>query len=274
MFFTVPERQTSDRPVPTPPPDDGPDSLHPHKRRCPSPEAEAIASYYPKRTPKACDRCRLKKARCSGGKVCEKCKRDGVICTSERESKREPKAPNAEYVHLVEAQRDSLLRALNRICKDGVPNDPAAMTAILQNLGGKVEDLKQVPKQGSTTTDLADSEGLNLYGNITEIQAMLGNWKASAEQHHKNTPMPELPRDSLSRPEIDSGPSISPNYFDYQVSNTLPQSGAAASLAVPADIPSAFDMSFLTPTGSDDWLLFNASGDTWSLPFVDFTEGQ
>lgn len=76
-----------------------------------------VDSYYPKRNQRACDRCRLRKAKCTGGDVCEKCRRDGVICTTNRSPKNEQKPPSATYVQMVESQRDLLIQTLQKLSK-------------------------------------------------------------------------------------------------------------------------------------------------------------
>ncbi|KAL9616364.1 MAG: hypothetical protein Q9160_008758 [Pyrenula sp. 1 TL-2023] len=78
---------------------------------------QSVDNYYPKRNQRACDRCRLRKAKCSGGRCCEKCKRDGVICTTNRSTKSDQKAPSVAYVQMVESQRDFLIQALGKLSK-------------------------------------------------------------------------------------------------------------------------------------------------------------
>jgi len=82
---------------------------------------DLTASYYPKRTPKACDRCRLKKTRCSAGRgACTKCKTDGVVCATSSQSRRvDTKLQNPKYIQMVETQRDLLVRALQKIRQQG-----------------------------------------------------------------------------------------------------------------------------------------------------------
>ena len=86
--------------------------------KCASISAEVeTAGYYPKRTPKACDRCRMKKARCSAGEPpCAKCKRDGVLCVTASEDTRFSKLRQSpEYIRMVESQRDLLVSAVRRL---------------------------------------------------------------------------------------------------------------------------------------------------------------
>jgi hypothetical protein len=111
----------------------------------------------------SCDRCRLKKARCSGGPApCNKCKRDRVICIISKDKSKQylgsplkydpglissseldtqPKSP--EYVRMVESQRDLLLKAVHELrqkskaCEQTGANWDAAsdINRVLQELG-------------------------------------------------------------------------------------------------------------------------------------------
>lgn len=94
--------------------------------------AQNVDSYYPKRNQRACDRCRLRKAKCSGGKSCEKCKKDGVICTTNRSAKMDQKPPSVAYVQMVESQRDFLLRALGKLSKIQKPSRADVEKIILE----------------------------------------------------------------------------------------------------------------------------------------------
>ncbi|EXJ68218.1 uncharacterized protein A1O5_08833 [Cladophialophora psammophila CBS 110553] len=261
MFFIVPERKGSN-PPPSPPLDDPSASPPQRKRQRLSPEAEEISGYYPKRTPKACDRCRLKKARCqwSVGKICDKCKRDGVICTTNRESKREPKPPNAAYVQLVESQRDCLLRAIGKIVEGGLSNDPAAMAKMLQELGISVQDLKRAPREGLVDEPTTNLDDVDICQNAAEIQALLDDWTAENTSIGKHTCLSTLVSRNLatSQSYFDSPP-----HTDVQsdVSQTLSNSSA--------DATSTLDMMFLPSIGADDWLAFDGCTDNWSLPFVE-----
>lgn len=83
-----------------------------------------VSCYYPKRNQRACDRCRLRKAKCTGGDFCEKCRRDGVVCTTNRNPKHDQKPPSAAYVQMVEAQRDFLIRTLEGLSRSEGPSKP------------------------------------------------------------------------------------------------------------------------------------------------------
>ncbi|KIX05006.1 uncharacterized protein Z518_05878 [Rhinocladiella mackenziei CBS 650.93] len=274
MFFIVPEPKPQNS-VPTPHPEDSSQSPHSQKRQHLSPEEEESAGYYPKRTLKACDRCRLKKARCSGGKICEKCKRDGVICTFNRESKREPKPPNAAYVQLVESQRDSLLRALSKIFQTGVSNDPTAIAKIFQEVGIRVEDLKRAPKQRPSDDVPEELEDADIYQNVAEIKALLDEWNAAATKPELNlNPTNPGLQDIKFQPDNQSKAPLLQTYFNSPPGNDMPPDFSAAPSAFPAEALSSFDMLYLSSTNSEDWPAGNSSTENWSLPNVDFMEGR
>ncbi|KIX93049.1 uncharacterized protein Z520_11322 [Fonsecaea multimorphosa CBS 102226] len=259
MFFIVPERKGSNPPAS--PASDNPAASPPQrKRQRLSPEPEEISGYYPKRTPKACDRCRLKKARCqwNAGKICDKCKRDGVICTTNRESKREPKPPNAAYVQLVESQRDCLLRAVSKIVEGGLSNDPAAMAKMLQELGISVQDLKRAPREGVVDDPTTNLDDADIYENAAEIQALLDDWTSENTDIQKHSCLSTL---------VSRNFGTSPSYFDSPL-HTEYQSGATQTVSyTAADATSTLDATFLPSLGTDDWLAFDGCADNWSLPF-------
>ncbi|KAH0844766.1 hypothetical protein AYO21_01912 [Fonsecaea monophora] len=261
MFFIVPERKSSNQPA-SPNSDDPSASPPQRKRQRLSPEAEETSGYYPKRTPKACDRCRLKKARCqwSAGKICDKCKRDGVICTTNRESKREPKPPNAAYVQLVESQRDCLLRAITKIVEGGLSNDPAAMANMLQELGIRVQDLKRAPREGVMDEPSVNLDDTNIYENAAEIQALLEEWtpeNTGTGEHHRLSTL-------VSR---NLGTSLS--YFDSQTHTDTPSVMSQTLSKASADATSTLDTTFLPLVGADDWFVFDDCADNWPLPFAE-----
>ena len=254
MFFIVPERKASSQP-PSPAVDESTTLSPPTKRQRLSPETDETAGYYPKRTPKACDRCRLKKARCqwNNGKICDKCKRDGVICTATRESKREPKPPNAAYVQLVESQRDCLLHAVSKIFEDGSSKDPAAMVKMLQDSGIRVDDLKKAPRRNQTDKPTHIDE-IKTYKDPAWIQAL-----ASTTAAKMNTSAAESPPNT----------SIPQSYFDQPPHADIQTDASQTLSSVAGEASSIFDASFLPSTEIDDWLVFDESGDDWSLPFTD-----
>ncbi|KIW32005.1 uncharacterized protein PV07_03587 [Cladophialophora immunda] len=261
MFFIVPERKGSNPPA-SPVSDDPSASPPQRKRQRLSPEAEEMSGYYPKRTPKACDRCRLKKARCqwNAGKICDKCKRDGVICTTNRESKREPKPPNAAYVQLVESQRDCLLRAIGKIVEGGLSNDPVAMAKMLQELGISVQDLKRAPREGVVDDSSTSLDDADIYENAAEIQALLDDWTSENTGIGKHNRLSTLVSRNLgaSQSYFDSPPH---NDFQSDMSQTLSRTSA--------DATSTLDTTFLPSLGADDWFVFDGYTDNWSLPFAE-----
>lgn len=152
MFFIVPKNTTSFQSSTVTTPSSLAASASKGKKVAIDPEE--VASYYPKRITKACDRCRLKKARCSGGQLCKRCERDGVVCVTSRNSKRPALPQNPRYVHLVESQRDQLVQALCQILHSKDTPDSSKLKEILANMGIATESL-QVPQPYSA---LASSE--------------------------------------------------------------------------------------------------------------------
>lgn len=265
MFFIVPEVKASDQPPS--PPLSASSSPRPAKRQRLSPEADDQSGYYPKRTPKACDRCRLKKARCqwSQGKICDKCKRDGVICTTNRESKREPKAPNAAYVQLVESQRDSLLQAIRKILEDGLMNDQAELAKTLQDFGIRPDALKKVsrrpPEQQYTPANLDYEAGI--YQNDCEIHALSDSCNAGTATVIPAAPSLTIPATGGTQPEC----YFSLPYSDLFLSNDpLPTSSTEAGSSLDTMLLPSLDMA--------DWLVSNPAEDNWpSSSNVDLVAG-
>jgi hypothetical protein len=193
----------------------------------------------------------LKKARCqwSRGKICDKCKRDGVICTTNRESKREPKTPNAAYVQLVESQRDCLLRAISRILEDGLVNDKTAMAKTLQDFGIRADALRKASQQKPEDEDGTEVGGADLYQNAAEIQALLDECDSSIG--------------TVTQPgsyfDLCFNDGFTPNY-------ALPKSST--------DAMHSLDTTFLPSIDIGDWLMPNGAGDSWLPQPVDLVAGR
>jgi Fungal Zn(2)-Cys(6) binuclear cluster domain len=146
MFFIVPQAP------PPGSPEDSSSRSSPHSLRTNAPD-DAVACYYPKRTPRACDRCRLKKARCSVIRgACIKCKRDGVVCVTSAPTKPDSKIKNPEYVHMVEGQRDLLVQALHKIWKtsrSGSANAEQELNTILEEIDANQIDIRSKTTSGA-----------------------------------------------------------------------------------------------------------------------------
>ena len=155
MFFIVPNKThqaTDDDKAKTTLPAQQAETTKRRKRAVAEPEE--TASYYPKRNPKACDRCRLKKARCTGGRLCARCRQDGVVCTTTRDSKKPSMPPNPAYVHLVESQRDQLVQALSKILAHENTPDSSKLKQMLTDMGIAAEDIYPPPStQDSASND-------------------------------------------------------------------------------------------------------------------------
>ncbi|KIW12956.1 hypothetical protein PV08_08143 [Exophiala spinifera] len=267
MFFIVPDCKNpkgdpSSAPGTSSSPSEAP------KRQRTSPESEEVAGYYPRRNQKACDRCRLKKARCSGGKICEKCKRDGVICTTNRESKRDPttKPPNAEYVHLVESQRDALLNALRAIYEKDASKDSTILSDVLKDLGIGVEDLKRLPRRTTAQDAPVDYDDIDLHRNAAEIQALLAEWNIPITQSETSANFPTSPQ----RYSNQSGQPK--NSVPLSMSNSLQYLAPAASASSIVE-----DLDSITmPTSVndfDDWLVTDKFEDDWPSSVSGYPNG-
>jgi hypothetical protein len=243
-------------------------SPRPAKRqRISSTNLDDIAAYYPKRTPKACDRCRIKKARCqwSRGKTCGKCQRDGVICTTERESKRGPKALSPEYVLLVESQRDCLLRAVSQILECGVADDPAAVGEILHEFGIGTEALGKAATQCEGDEDPPTSKATPASMASPEPPTMIDHGAFEAQSTGTVRPSTST---SIFPPT--DGASLLESYFDlpyinFPRTNEFPQTSA--------DIFDAVNSTMWTSSACGDWQIPDATGFGWLSPGLDLVVG-
>lgn len=99
-------------------------------------------NHYRKRIAKACDRCRLKKTKCSGGKFCKRCKQDGTVCVTTTAAKKGDLTKHPEYTHLVESQRDQLARALYHLLQRNGPAGSGDANAFLTEMGIATKSLE------------------------------------------------------------------------------------------------------------------------------------
>lgn len=180
-----------------------------------------------------------------------------MICTTNRESRRDSPPPNAEYVHLVESQRDTLLRALYKIYESGASNHPATVAKILKAQGIRVEDLKRAPGRKAShddTVDQVDLEDVDLRRNADEIQALLKEW---------NMPLQQSPTGFSPAAEDESKCTLSQISPEYTAG--FPSRMAAAS----TDTTSAPATLLPSPT-FENWLALDGLEDSWSVPVVTF----
>ena len=130
--------------------------------------------YYPKRVSRACDRCRLKKTRCSGTKVCDRCRRDGVVCVVTSAPKKNDLAQHPRYVQLVESQRDQLARALQQLLQNDNSMDSSKVKGLLAEMGIAAENLR-VDEETSPDASTDPNETVRIswdkvFDNLTEPQ--------------------------------------------------------------------------------------------------------
>ena len=161
MFFITPQKEEVVKDVEIEPND------RPSKRRHqllsqqskqpePHSSGDVAIGYYPKRVPKACDRCRIKKVRCSGGQLCKRCGSDGVVCitTTTTNGAKEEGPVKAQQYHLVESQRDRLLQIIAKI-SDGKNDDEfAKLRELLGSMGLSMND---IPRSPDSTADAAET---------------------------------------------------------------------------------------------------------------------
>lgn len=170
MFFTAPQRSASQSSANLTLEPARKHSAPKRKRRITeenTEDVEKMHSYYPKRIPRACDRCRLKKTRCSGGKICSRCKNDGVVCvTTTSNPKKDDSGRSSEYVHLVESQRDRLVQALQKVLEGSNDTDQTRVRALLTDMGISTNHL---PNPSVIEPDLTASSD-----NENELQAWYG----------------------------------------------------------------------------------------------------
>merc|ERR1711939_1002506 len=142
MFFITPQKEhlvyTSETG-----PEHGPSKKRRHQHYQPEPPStqDVASGYYPRRVPKACDRCRVKKVKCSGGKLCKRCESDGVVCITTVNSEEEQGPVEARQYHLVESQRDRLLHIISEILHGKDETEVARLRELLSNMGLSVKNL-------------------------------------------------------------------------------------------------------------------------------------
>ncbi|OJJ72696.1 hypothetical protein ASPBRDRAFT_195371 [Aspergillus brasiliensis CBS 101740] len=97
-----------------------------------------------KRVTKACQRCKVKKSRCSGDAPCESCKATNAVCTYREDRPKRHRVFTQSYVQLIEDQRDMLVRGIRELyqrtvtggsIKRIVSDRPLSVNDILYNLG-------------------------------------------------------------------------------------------------------------------------------------------
>lgn len=264
MFFIVPkprshilpESSPLDKPIVSAHPRPGPIQHH---------SFDNVASYYPRRTPKACDRCRIKKARCSAGRgPCTKCKRDGVICVTTAPSKSERTVKNnPAYVQMVEAQRDALVQALHRVLKEkGNSISCSIDVAALLDRFSEVQN-EQSPQASPTERPL----------NVGALPAALADLRTGSSSTPSSTFNSQLHPADLQLLDLVTGASTPDASFGHRLDFVLAGS----------DFHLHDDADFSDPQLSESCDLFppqshqnqcgleyrQTTSDDWLQPFVD-----
>ncbi|KAF2455036.1 hypothetical protein BDY21DRAFT_397086 [Lineolata rhizophorae] len=79
----------------------------------------------PRRVHRACNNCRLKKAKCNNVKPCEECERAGLVCLSTMVKKKKATVSTLEWkTESLLSERASLSLAVRLLYKKAYPNDP------------------------------------------------------------------------------------------------------------------------------------------------------
>ncbi|KPI37508.1 uncharacterized protein AB675_4011 [Cyphellophora attinorum] len=181
----------------------GPSKKRRHQHYQPEPPStqDVASGYYPRRIPKACDRCRLKKVKCSGGKLCKRCELDGVVCITTLNSEVEQGPVEARQYHLVESQRDRLLQIISEILHGKDEIEVARLRELLSNMG---LSLKNLPLS-STTTNATTQPVVLAPAALDQISgpAWLGLW----DQLQDNEPLGQCSDFSNSYPATQPGRS-------------------------------------------------------------------
>lgn len=176
MFFITPTQSTSGTDAISA---RSPESLHHehnNKRKRSSRDREheqSQSSHYEdsfdfqrKRVARACDRCRLKKTKCSGGSVCSRCKQDRVVCvTTPSATKKGDIHQNPGYTHLVETQRDQLARALHRLLRTHGPTDSKNVKSLLAEMGITTDSIRLPEQPGPDSNGDTDDIDRNNTGD-------------------------------------------------------------------------------------------------------------
>lgn len=134
MFFIAPRNQPPQANEGRPHEAQDP-AVPPNKRKRLFQAHGDFSGYYPKRVPKACDRCRVKKVKCSGGVICVRCEADAVICVTSSATGKDTAPVNPEQLHLVESQRDRLVQILSRVLQRQDKTEAAKLRDILGSMG-------------------------------------------------------------------------------------------------------------------------------------------
>ncbi len=156
MFFIPPSRKSSRSYEPDSNGADEPAESAQKKARL-FRASDDSGGYYPKRVAKACDRCRLRKVKCSGGSICERCVVDAVVCVKSSDLTNDPTPINPARMRLAESQRDRLVQILFKIMQRQDENEAANTQEILTSMGLPVQRIPQARDTASPAVDLDDT---------------------------------------------------------------------------------------------------------------------
>ncbi|KAF2011863.1 hypothetical protein BU24DRAFT_396490 [Aaosphaeria arxii CBS 175.79] len=119
-----------------------------------------------KRVCKACDRCRLKKSKCSGMAPCNRCKTDDAICIFTRRRNHKDKSYPKGYVEILEQQQAQLVAGLRELysrlqCGQGWPGPPLSKAESGHPLTHDILDRLDLPLPHSEHQNTHDSSEID-----------------------------------------------------------------------------------------------------------------
>lgn len=249
MFFIVPT--TGEQPASTFTSTEGTDHITSHGKTQSQDLAQGdlTLTHDRRRTPKACSRCRLKKTRCSGGKICERCKRDGAVCVTIDNARRGNHTQKPEYIQLVESQRDQLVLALRQVLRNESTTDSDRLKSTLARMGISVDHLRSQTQPRQDTDDLgSESASRSTMSELPQLQ-----------DDHPGSP------DALRTFETDILDMLSSQMDEAINSSAFHRSGLG-----PSADASSLGRDFGTPTNDiHQFFDFDLVGNNSPLPYPD-----
>lgn len=240
MFFTTPRQSTSGTNTVSPRSPESVQEEHNNKRKrfsqdhdheqTESSHHEDSFDFQRRRVARACDRCRLKKTKCSGGSLCSRCKQDRVVCvTTPSATKKGDILRNPGYTHLVETQRDQLARALYQLLRARGPTDSKDVKSLLAEMGITTDSIRlpqqpgldnngdsdDIDRNNTGDNDIVSPSASQFWDDMfnelsgSQIEA-IESFRATTPQFQSLLNNPEAPSDPFS--DADLG-------FDYDFTN-------------------------------------------------------
>jgi len=247
------------------------------------------------RTPRACDRCRIKKAKCDGGQVCKTCRAGDTPCAY---SARRREARN--YYCQMREVTDKALQRLYWACREGtgfpgdIPDQSTnivSTTAILKGLGLIKPDFDEfeLPKDSDQPVSLIDgptgsehhprstkpggSEELDDHQSIMSLHSTISSPHISSEHAITTSSHRSMSRVTTSNEEIDMkeqfvafSPSSKPIRPGRSISNPFFHTAETITEPQHTDIDAYLDTSFCSPPSTAPQSSFDNTYQQ-SMPF-------